>query len=626
MRVIRLCMSVLVLVAASLVATTATAQPRIILQLVDYVGVDYPGAISAGEIINEEEYAEMVEFSARIRDGLAALDANDEVAAQLDLLAQSLQQQIAAKQEPTRIAALTQQLRNVLMANFELDLTPRLPPELATGKALYQQNCIACHGASGHGDGPAAASLEPAPTDFHDVERARERSLFGLYNTVTLGVAGTSMVGFNQLSDAERWSLAFYVGGLFAEEDAAAATAWKRNPLTVEQAVTLAPAELADLVDGEMRAQYVRHNPNSLFADQSPLDVARQGIAESVSLYQAGDVAAAKRAAITAYLEGFELSEASLNNVNPELMREIEVSMMAYRRLLDGKTPVEQVAESAQGLKAQLDSADEALAGDSLSPSVAFSSSLIILLREGLEAILVVAAMAAFLAKTGNVAGMRWLHTGWILALIAGGGTWAVSNWLFAISGATRELTEGFTALIAAAILFYVGFWMHSRANADKWNEYIKTQMNSAVTSGALWSFAIVSFLAVYREIFEVILFYQALWAQVDTTAHNAVLGGAVAGAALLAVITVLINRFGMRLPLSKFFTITAYLMIALAFVFAGKGVAALQEAGRIPMDPVNFPRIELLGIYPNLQGLVLQALVLALAIGLLLWQKRKAA
>lgn len=626
MRVIRLGMSVLILVTASLVAATASAQPRIILQLVDYVGVDYPGAISAGEIISAEEYAEMVEFSARIRDGLAALEANEAVAVQLDQLAQSLQQRIAAKEEPARIAELTQQLRNVLMENFELDLTPRIPPELATGKALYQQNCIACHGVSGHGDGPAAASLEPAPTDFHDVERARERSLFGLYNTITLGVAGTSMVGFNQLSDAERWSLAFYVGGLFAEDDAAAAAVWKRNPLTVDEAVTLAPAELAAMEEGEMRALYVRHNPTSLFADQSPLDVARQGINESVSLYGSGDVAAAKRAAITAYLEGFELSEASLNNVDPDLMREIEVSMMAYRRLLDGKTPVEQVAEEAQALNAQLDRASDVLAGDSLSPSVAFSSSLIILLREGLEAILVVAAMAAFLAKTGNVAGMRWLHAGWILALIAGGGTWAVSNWLFTISGATREITEGFTALVAAGILFYVGFWMHSRANADKWNEYIKTQMNSAVTSGALWSFAIVSFLAVYREIFEVILFYQALWAQVDATAHNAVLGGGAVALALLALITVLINRFGMRLPLSTFFTITAYLMIALAFVFAGKGVAALQEAGRIPMDPVNFPRIELLGIYPNLQGLLLQALVLALAIGLLLWQKRKAA
>lgn len=626
MRAIRLCMSVLILVAASLVATSALAQPRIILQLVDYVGVDYPGAIHAGEIISEEEYAEMVEFSARIRDGLALLETSDAVALQLDQLAESLQQRIAAKEDPARIAALTEQLRNVIMENFELDLTPRLPPELAIGKALYQQNCTSCHGASGHGDGPTAASLEPVPTDFHNVERARERSLFGLYNTITLGVAGTSMVGFSQLSDAERWSLAFYVGGMFAQENAGAAAAWKRSPLTIDQAVTLAPAELVAKEGGEMLALYVRHNPDSLFADQSPLDVARQGIAKSVTLYRVGDIAASKRAAITAYLEGFELSEASLKNVNPELMHEIEAAMMAYRRLLDGKTPVQQVADQALSLKAQLDRADEVMAGDSLSPSVAFSSSLIILLREGLEAILVVAAMAAFLGKTGNAVGMRWLHAGWILALIAGAGTWAVSNWLFAISGATRELTEGFTALIAAAILFYVGFWMHSRANTDKWNEYIKTQMGSVVTSGRLWSFAIVSFLAVYREVFEVILFYQALWAQVDSTAHNAVLGGAVAAIVLLAVVTVLINRFGMRLPLSKFFTITAYLMIALAFVFAGKGVAALQEAGRIPMDPVNFPRIELLGIYPNLQGLLLQALVLALAIGLVLWQKRKAA
>jgi high-affinity iron transporter len=294
--------------------------------------------------------------------------------------------------------------------------------------------------------------------------------------------------------------------------------------------------------------------------------------------------------------------------------------------LLDGKTDAATVTAAAQQLIAELDNADAALQGETLSPSVAFSSSLVILLREGLEAILVLAAMAAFLIKTERRDALRWLHAGWVLALAAGAGTWAVSNWVFTISGATREITEGITALIAAGILFYVGFWMHSRASAEKWSSYIKEQMNNALTTGALWSFAVVSFLAVYREIFETILFYQALWAQVDSGAHNAVIGGAGTAIVLLAVIMLLIYRFGMRLPLGQFFTFTAYLMIALAFIFAGKGVAAMQEAGRIPLTAVDFPRIELLGIYPNLQGLLLQAAVLVLAALLLFRQKRKAA
>lgn len=604
--------------------SVAHAEPRILLQLVDYVGVDYPEAVQGGEVVNPGEYEEMHEFGARIGEEIAALDTTDDVRNALTGLAAQLRQQVNDKAEPSAVAATTQQIRNLVMASFELDLAPRMAPDLAEGAALYQQQCVACHGASGQGDGPLAGTMEPAPTDFHEVGRARERSVFGLYNTITLGVDGTGMGSYNQLSDDQRWALAFYVGSLFGEP--ATQDQWQANPLTLEQAVTRAPAEL-DLANADALMLYARNNPGALFAAaEAPLDVAREGIALSARLYQQGDIAAARKEAITAYLEGFELVEAALNNVSPQMMRAVETSMMDYRALLDGKTDADVVNVAAQQLIAQLDDAQAALEGDTLSPQVAFTSSLVILLREGLEAILVLAAMAAFLIKTERRDALRWLHAGWVLALVAGAGTWAVSNWVFTISGATREITEGITALVAAAILFYVGFWMHSRASAEKWSAYIKEQMNNALTKGALWSFAVVSFLAVYREIFETILFYQALWAQVDAGAHNAVVGGAGVAIVLLAVIMLLIYRFGMRLPLGQFFTLTAYLMIALAFIFAGKGVAAMQEAGRIPLTAVDFPRIELLGIYPNLQGLLLQAAVLVLAVILLLRQKRKAA
>src|SRR5690606_37209939 len=93
-------------------------------------------------------------------------------------------------------------------------LAPRLPPDPARGKALYAQQCAACHGASGRGDGPAAKGLEPPPSDFHDLARMAQRSAYGLYNTITLGVEGTSMPSFRQFSEADRWSLAFYVGSV----------------------------------------------------------------------------------------------------------------------------------------------------------------------------------------------------------------------------------------------------------------------------------------------------------------------------------------------------------------------------------------------------------------------------
>ena len=234
------------------------------------------------------------------------------------------------------------------------------------------------------------------------------------------------------------------------------------------------------------------------------------------------------------------------------------------------------------------------------------------------------AAIITFLVKSGRGDALIYVHAGWAIALIAGVGTWAVSNYMFTISGATREITEGITALVAAAILLYVGFWMHRNASAHRWSEYLKSQLQSALDTRTLWTLAVVSFLAVYREIFEIILFYQALWAQVNIDAHSAVFYGAGLAFALLMLTTWLIYKFGMRLPLKLFFTVSAIIMILLAFIFTGKGIAALQEAGSLAASPVPFPRIEMLGIYPNAQSLILQAIVILLAVAVFYYDNKQ--
>ena len=614
---------VLVMLIATAVPAGA-AQGGLLLQLVDYIGVDYAEAVRAGEVINPGEYQEMLDFSQRIEQEITNLEVSSELQPVLQGLAAELSEGIRGYAEPPVIADISRRLRQQLMTSLQLDLLPRKAPSLDQGTVLYQQNCADCHGLQGYGDGVLAAALVPAPTDFHDPERARARSLYALYNTITLGVDGTAMPAFAALSDEDRWALAFHVGSLYADPQP---LDWAAHPISLKEAVTETPAELAArLEQGDARALHARHQPEDLFANQrGPWVVAMDELENSVLSYQRGDLSAARRHAITAYLEGFELVEASLANVSPDAVRTIEAEMMAYRALLDRRPDAAEVAAHADSLIAELEQARLRTESDSLSPGVAFFSALIILLREGLEAILVLAAMAAFLIKTGQKQGLRWLYGGAVLATVAGVSTWAVSTWVFAISGATREVTEGVTALVAAGILFYVGFWMHSRANAQKWSQYIASQMNSALSRGALWSFALVSFLAVYRELFETILFYQALWVQTDAGAQHSVVAGGVTALALLVAITLLIQRFGVRIPLARFFTVSAWMMIPLAFVFAGKGVAALQEAGRLPVDPVSFPQIEWLGIYPNAEGLILQLLVLVVAVWMF-WRQRQAA
>lgn len=616
-----------VLLCLTLPAISA-GDPNTLLQLVDYVGVDYPTAVQDGQVVSEFEYREMQEFADRIRQGVAELPPSRGTDA-LAAGAERLGEQIADKAPPAAVADTTRGLRDQLMRHYPVALTPRGAPDLERAASLYQQNCASCHGASGRGNGPAAAGLEPAPTDFHDTGRAHQRSLFGLYNTITLGVDGTAMASYSQLSDTDRWALAFYVGAMHADEDtqAVGATAWQDgNALSLREAVTRAPAEL----QGQDRAMaaWVRNHPEALFSGRpAPIDIALERLALSVEAYAAGDREGAQALAVSAYLEGFELAEAGLANVAPDLVRRVEDAMIGYRAAIADGAPVETVRSRADGLSGLLNQAQQTLEGESLSPWLAFLSSLIILLREGLEAILILAAVTAFLIRTGKREAMAYLHYGWIGALLLGVATWAVSMWVIDISGAAREITEGVTALFAAGILFYVGFWMHNKLNAQRWNRFITQKVQKALDGRTLWGIALIAFVAVYREVFETVLFYQALWAQVEPHAHSSIFGGAAAAAAALVVLTWALFRFGVRLPIRQFFAVSAAIMFVLAVVFAGKGIVALQEAGKLPVSPIeHLPRIELLGIYPNIQSLTAQVTLVLLALGLVWWNRRERA
>lgn len=604
----------------------ATSDPSMLLQLVDYVGVDYPEAVSDGRVINEFEYAEMQEFAVRVRDGIKALPDTPEKSRLLDQ-ARRLSQSIESMRPAANIAALTRDIRDGIMRAYPVTLTPKQSPNMARAEQLYRQHCASCHGAGGHGDGPAAVGLEPPPTDFHDAERAGQRSLYGLYNTITLGVDGTAMASYAHLSDSERWTLAFYVGAMYADEDrAVVATTWNEGGgLTLREAVTRTPAELAATQpNGGAMAAWARLNPEILFQGRSgPIETAIGKVRESARAYAAGSAQQAETLAVSAYLDGFELAEASLSNVAPGLVREVEDAMIGLRNAIKSGAPTMEIQRRASELVSLLERADTALNEKSLSPGVAFASSLVILLREGLEAILILGAVIAFLIRTERRDALAYVHYGWIGALAAGVATWIAATWFIDISGAAREVTEGATALLAAGVLFYVGFWMHNKLNLQRWNRFLHQKMHSALNSRTLLGVTLIAFIAVYREVFETVLFYQALWAQVEAGAHAAVLGGALTAAVTLIVLTWAIFKFGLRLPLRQFFAVSAAVLIVLSVIFAGKGIVALQEAGKLPISPVTFPRIELLGIYPNAESLGAQALLVVAALVLVWWNRR---
>jgi high-affinity iron transporter len=237
--------------------------------------------------------------------------------------------------------------------------------------------------------------------------------------------------------------------------------------------------------------------------------------------------------------------------------------------------------------------------------------------------VLVLAAIFAFLGKAERGDAKRYVHVGWIAALALGVLTWIVSSKLIAISGASREVTEGVTALVSAAMLLYVGFWLHDKSHAAGWQKFISTHVGGALSSGTVWTLATISFLAVYREIFETVLFYEALASQAGPEGHAALVAGVASGALGLAVMTWVILRWSAKLPLGLFFTVSAMLLAVLAVVFTGQGIAALQEASWVDAKALGSVRVPMLGIFPTAQSLGAQAVVAALIAFVLWWSKR---
>jgi high-affinity iron transporter len=600
------------------------AQGQMILHLLDYISVEYPQFVKAGKVTDMSEYAEQVEFSLQVADAVSKLPPRPERDA-LTTSANNLAKLIADKGNGPRVAQDARALQRGLIKTYRIQIAPARVPDLSDAANLYQLNCATCHGEAGDGDGPQAAALDPRPTSFRDHVRQFERSVYGLYNTISLGVDGTGMPAFSNLRADDRWALAFYISQFVStdEERGLGRQLWERPGMrtlfpNLSDLVGATPAETLRVGSTAYQVlAYLRAHPAMIPSRDaaSPLSIAATKILESLELYRQGNQEAAFRVAISAYLEGFELAEADLDRIDHSRRNRIEQDMLAYRNLIRSGAEVEAVEQKALGLKKSIEEFAALGVRAELSASGAFVSALIIVAREGLEAILVLAAVAAFLIKSGRREGLKHLHVGWIAALLLGVATWLAASTLVEISGAQREVTEGLTALLSAALLLYAGYWLHSRSHASRWQSFIRGQVGDTLSQGTLYGIGLVSFLAVYREVFETVLFMQALWIQSDSASRGGLIAGVASAGVLLALLAWFISHYGAKLPLRLFFGLSSLFLAALAVVFAGKGVAALQAAGKLPVDPVAISGVPALGIYPSVEGLGLQALlVMAIA------------
>lgn len=532
-------------------------------------------APAGGSILLPGEVEEARLFVSQARFDVPLLPTSVRAAADSDFAI--LADQLDRLAPPVEVAARANGLIAQIAAALGgvVDAPPERAPSLAQGKHVYQAQCAECHGATGGGDGRKAATVEgPAPSALSDSELMGDVAAVDVFRRVSIGVPGTAMPEYEQtLSLDDRWAVTAYV-------------------LTLSGRPGLVHAS-SGVVAAEVFAT-VKRQVDSAVALRS------------------------ERAAFDAYLT-FERIETEVRTKAPGLAADLETSFAGLRAgVLAGDD--EELRVVHQALLAGLEQAQRAVA-DRASGASLFAESLVLILREGFEAILIVGALMAFLTRAGAPRRRREVAVGAWSAVVASLATWGLVELVFSITPAQREALEGATLLLATAVLFYVSYWLLSKVEVRRWNAFVASRMQAALTAGSGLALAGVAFLAVYREGFETILFYKALLGSSGADGMGPVLGGIVVGAVLLVGVYVSISYFGLRLPLKPFFAATSAILYYMAFVFAGKGVAELQAAGVTGLTPVVWaPRVPLLGIYPTMESLLLQAALLVLAVVSLAW------
>ncbi|WP_136192333.1 FTR1 family iron permease [Actinomyces procaprae] len=323
------------------------------------------------------------------------------------------------------------------------------------------------------------------------------------------------------------------------------------------------------------------------------------------------------------YYEKLGFEKTVMSAISGDRVSEVENQFKVVRKAMVGGSDIETITANAETLKNYLTEDAATLDGgaaENISPVKAFltgsfGQAFLILLREGLEAILVVAAVIAYLLKAGMKDRVKYIYAGLILGLAGSGMVALLFAWLYDSASAHQEILEGVVALIAMVMLLFTSNWMLSKSSVASWNRYIKDKTEASISNGGFWALASLSFLAVFREGAETVMFYEALFAM-DPSGSASIWQGFAAGAVVLVAVFLLIRFTSVRIPLRPFFAITSFLMAVLVVIFAGGGAHALIEGDIIPATYVEgWPTYDYLGLYPYRETLLFQAFMAALVI-----------
>jgi high-affinity iron transporter len=256
---------------------------------------------------------------------------------------------------------------------------------------------------------------------------------------------------------------------------------------------------------------------------------------------------------------------------------------------------------------------------------LAMMLSVSILLREGLEAFLIIMVILGIIQASGIRSATRYIHVGWIVAVLCGVVLWIIGAQIIQGYSAQVELMEGIITIIAVAMLLYIGFWLHSKSEVGKWKAYVTDKVKGLSGSNSMMGLFALSFFVVFREVFESVLFLSAINIESSGRQEHAIILGVVVAFILVIALAWIALRFSARLPIPRLFKISSIIMGALAVVLAGKGIHSFQETGNIGIHGfAALPRIELLGIFPTAETLAAQAIILCVVVYIFRFSNQK--
>ena len=674
--------------AALLAAGLALAGPvhaqehpvRRVANIVSVAVEEYAKGVDAkGNLISSTEYQEAAEFLADALTQAARLP-GDRTGARA--LLDSIVAAVKASRPPDVVKALEQRFAAALGSEAVLEMPTRVV-DLAQGRLLFDRTCASCHGLTGRGDGPEAKKLKPRPLPIGDEVAMRDVSPATMYRVMSVGIAGTPMIGYAaSLTPDDRWNIVAYLTtlrstpqraaegeGLYTQRCVQCHGALGTGDGPFARTLSRMPREVASLswqaTRSDQQLALVVHDGVPGTAMPASSDISMNQVAAVVAYLRAlsfrnpptavtlatlpGDPAAAARgvlsmleASLTAARVGrtadagdrafdayiaFEPLETPARARNPGLVTSMERLFSEFRAAARAGD-VRLAERTRDAIEVNMPAVLQ-LTRPTGSGLEAFWQSLLIILREGFEAILVIGAIVAFLIKTGHRDRLRsiWYGVGW--GVLASAATAVAIKTLLSAMPMSRELIEGGTMLVSVVVLFSVSYWLISKVEAAQWQQFIREKVNHALDHGGGRALAFVAFLAVYREGAETALFYQALFNEGARVALPIALGILIGGAAL-AVFFTLFYRYGVRVPLRPFFGVTSVLLYYMAFVFTGKGIRELQEGNLISITTISgAPHIEALGLYPSIETLLAQAVLLVLFVFALLktfWPSRSVA